>query len=190
MSLTVSNRARRAPMPHIPVPARGSAGRLAEGLGWFSIALGVFEIAAARPLARGLGIRGAEGILQAYGAREIATGVGILVSRDRRPWIIGRVAGDALDVATLLAALPGNRRPGGVLLGLAAVLGVTVLDLVCAEALRSEEGNRQARARATMDYVARSAFPGGVGTSRGAAVGKVTIPEDFRIPAALRPYGT
>ena len=190
MSLTVTEPRRRAPVPHIPIPARGSAGRLAEGLGWFSIALGVVEIAAARALARGLGIRGAEGLLQAYGAREIATGIGTLTARDRRPWIMGRVAGDALDVATLLAALPGNRRPGGVLLGLAAVLGVTVLDLVCAEALRSEEGSRQARARATMDYVSRSAFPRGVEASRGAARGQVTIPEDFRIPEALRPYGT
>jgi hypothetical protein len=188
MSLTVTKPAHPA-VPHIPIPARGSAGRLAEGLGWFSIALGVFEIAAARPLARGLGIRGAEGILQAYGAREIATGVGILVSRDRRPWILGRVAGDALDVATLIAALPGNRRPGGVVLGLAAVLGVTVLDLVCAEALRTEEGSRQKRAQATFDYASRSAFPRGVDAARGAAR-DFEVPADFRIPGPLRPYGT
>ncbi|MGG5809386.1 hypothetical protein [Falsiroseomonas sp. CW058] len=176
---------RRMPMP--AMPRRGSAGRMAEGLGWFSIGLGVLEIAAAGPLARGLGIRGAEGLLRAYGVREIATGIGILTARDRRPWIMGRVGGDALDVATLLAAIPGNRRPGGVALGLAAVLGVTVLDLVCAEALRTEEVDRGRQRRAVRRYATRSGLPRGVEGSRGAAR-DLDVPADFRIPEPLRPW--
>ncbi len=170
-------------------PSRGSAGRMAGGLGWFSIGLGLLELAAARPLARGLGMPGQENLIRAYGLREIATGVGILVSADRRPWIAGRIAGDALDVATLLANARRNSNPGGLLTGLISVLGVTVFDLVCAEALRTEEGSRQRRAVATMDYARRSAFPKGMGGARGAAR-DFTPPADFRIPDALRPWNS
>jgi hypothetical protein len=165
---------------------QGTAGRLAGGLGWFSIGLGLLELAAAGPLARGLGMRGQENLIRAYGLREIATGVGILVSTDRRPWIIGRVAGDALDVATLLANGRGNRHPFGLALGLAAVLGVTVLDLVCAEALRTEEGDRIGSARAAAAYAHRSGLPRGVAASRGAAR-DFEVPRDFRVPDPLRP---
>ncbi len=168
-------------------PSRGSAGRMAGGLGWFSIGLGLLELAAARPLARGLGMPGQENLIRAYGLREIATGIGILASADRRPWIMGRIAGDALDVATLLANARHNTSPGGLVTGLISVLGVTVFDLVCAEALRSEEGSRQRRAVATMDYARRSAFPKGTQATRGAAR-DFAPPRDFRIPDPLRPW--
>jgi hypothetical protein len=166
---------------------QGSAGRLAGGLGWFSIGLGVLELAAAGPLARGLGMRGQENLIRAYGLREIATGVGLLTSTDRRPWIMGRIAGDALDVATLLANGRRNRHPVGLALGLAAVLGVTVLDLVCAEALRTEEGDRVGSAQAAAAYAHRSGLPRGVNASRGAAR-DFEVPRDFRIPDPLRPF--
>ena len=169
------------------VPRRGSAGRLAGGLGWFSIGLGLLEIAAAGPLARGLGMRGRENLIRAYGVREIAQGVGLLVAADRRPWMNARIAGDALDVATLVAHARSNRHPAGLAMGLAAVLGVTVLDLVCAEALRAEEGDREARAKAVRAYASRLAFPKGLEATRGAAR-DYQPPPDFRIPGPLRPW--
>ena len=78
---------------------RGDA--LAQGLGWFSIGLGLVQLASARAVANGLGLHGQERLVQAYGLREIATGLGILAARgeDRAPWLWGRVAGDALDLA-------------------------------------------------------------------------------------------
>ena len=174
-------------MTHHAHHARGSAGRLAGGLGWFSIGLGLLEVAAAGPLARGLGMRGQEKLLRAYGLREMATGVGILTATDRRPWIMGRVAGDALDVATLAANARRNRHSFGLAFGLAAVVGVTVLDLICAEALRSEEGDRTARNRAVRAYASRSGLPRGADASRGAAR-DFEPPPDFRIPEPLRPW--
>ncbi len=168
---------------------RGSAGRLAGGLGWASIGLGLLEIAAARPIARGLGMRGLEGLVAGYGLREIATGIGVLTARERRPWIVARLAGDALDVATLLAATPGNRRPAGLALGLVAVAGITMLDLVCAEALRTEESRLTRHAGAIRDMSGRSGFPQGAGAMRGAAR-DAGIPGDFRTPEALRPWAT
>ena len=48
------------------------------------IALGLMEVAAPRALARFLGMEGSEALIRGYGLREIATGVGILASNDRR----------------------------------------------------------------------------------------------------------
>lgn len=151
------------------LPARGSAGRMAGGLGWFSLGLGLLEVAAAPQLARGLGLRGQENLLRACGLREIATGLGLLVATDRRPWILGRLAGDAMDVALLAANARRNRHPFGLSFAIASVLTVTVFDLLCAEALRSEEGDRAARADAVRAYAARSAFPRGTEATRGTA---------------------
>jgi hypothetical protein len=166
---------------------RGSAGRMAAGLGWFSIGLGLLELAAPRPLARSLGMRGQEGLIQAYGLREVANGVGLLLAADRRPWIMGRLAGDALDVATLAANARHNRHPMGLALGMASVLAVTVFDLLCAETLRSEEADRAAQDRAVRAYASRSGFPRGAQATQGAAR-DFTPPGDFRIPEPLRPW--
>src|SRR5919112_5715207 len=87
-----------------------SADALARGLGWFSIGLGLAEVIAPGALARALGMRGHEGLIRAYGVREIATGIGVLASEDPTPWIWGRVAGDALDLATLATAVERKNR--------------------------------------------------------------------------------
>lgn len=57
---------------------------LARGLGVFSIALGLYEVMAPRSLARALGMPRNTGLIQAYGVREIATGIGILAPGIRR----------------------------------------------------------------------------------------------------------
>jgi len=163
------------------------ADSLAQGLGWFSIGLGLVELASARSMADAFGLRGQERLVQAYGLREIATGIGILTSRgeDRAPWLWGRVAGDALDVATLAAgmrnAAPEERRNAG--LAMAAVLGVTVLDLVAAQALQPERGYRMRH-----DYTQRSGFPKLPSEMRGAAMQDNPVPRDFRTPDALVPW--
>src|SRR5690349_11053551 len=79
--------------------------KVAHGLGWFSIALGALELFATREVTRFLGMRGNEPLVQLYGLREIATGIGILMSRDPTPFIWGRVLGDALDTGMLAAHL-------------------------------------------------------------------------------------
>ncbi len=111
-----------------------SAHALAQGLGWFSIALGAAELLAPHALARWLGAGDRAALIRAYGAREVANGIGIVARDDRlAPWLWGRVAGDALDLATLAAALHvANPRRANVGLALAAVAGVTALDVVCA----------------------------------------------------------
>src|SRR3954463_7408689 len=68
---------------------------MARGLGWFSIGLGLAEVMAPRALTRGLGMEGSEQLVQAYGRRERARGLGIHSSDQPAPWICGRVGGDA-----------------------------------------------------------------------------------------------
>ena len=161
-----------------------SVGALARGLGWFSIGLGLVELLAPRRLTRSLGMEGQEGLVQAYGLREIATGIGILSANDPAPWIWGRVGGDALDVATLAAGLDENNpKRGNVGLALGAVLGVSALDLVCGQMLTAE--NRPAPP--PRDYSRRSGWPRPVEAMRGAAKDFV-VPRDMRVPDALRPY--
>lgn len=160
--------------------------KLASGLGWFSIALGAVELFAPRALCRSLGMDGHERLVQAYGVREIATGIAILGSHDPAPWVWGRVAGDTLDLATLATGLHGdNPEKGNVGIAIAAVVGVSALDVVCAQGLSSEKGDRHT---AIADYSSRTGFPRGAASSRGAALGKVHLPDDMLQPDALKPY--
>lgn len=77
------------------------------------------------------------GLVRAYGIREIATGFGIL--RNRRPfnWILARIAGDLLDLATLTPGLASeNEKRRNAVLAVGAVAGATTADLLCAYQLR------------------------------------------------------
>ena len=159
---------------------------VAYGLGWFSIALGVAEIVAPRSFTRTLGMDGHERLVQCYGLREIATGIGILSSDNPAPWIWGRVAGDVLDIATVATALhDDNPERENVKIAMAALAGVTALDAACAQALSMESG--QEEPRRIVDYSGRSGFPRSPGAMRGAAA-DFEIPDDMRAPEALRPY--
>jgi hypothetical protein len=163
----------------------GSAEALARGLGWFSIGLGLMELVAPRALARSLGMRGSEGLLATYGLREIGNGIGILVSDNPKPWIWGRVGGDALDIGTLATGLTDkNPRKENVGLALAAVAGVTVLDVICAQALSANGGRVP---RSVWDYSNRRGMARAVEAMRGAAR-DFEVPRDMRIPEPLRPF--
>jgi hypothetical protein len=162
--------------------------RLATGLGWFSIALGTFELVAPHTLTRSLGMRGQETLVRAYGLREITKGVGILMSRDPAPWLWARVAGDALDLSTLAHAYSDdNPQRDNVALAVLNVAGVTALDVYCAQQLSRE---RNGRHHVPMrDYSRRSGFPRPPHEMRGAA-SDAPIPPDMQTPAALRPFTT
>lgn len=145
------------------VPA---ADRLAKGLGWFGIGLGLVQLLAPRRVTRALGMRGQEGLVRACGAREVASGM-VSLSIDRQVGAAGRVAGDAMDVALLMRAMHWrNPRRGNVAVALVAVLGITLLDIAATSglALRHRRGGSGAH-----DYSGRSGFPKGVAAARGAA---------------------
>lgn len=172
-------------MPHHHETHRPAANTVARGLGWFSLGLGAVELLGAKSLARWMGLDKHEALIRAYGAREIATGIGLLTSRDPGPWMWGRVAGDALDLATLGTALSDrDAETDRVVFATAAVAGVTVIDVLCAQSLdagRREESDRH------WDYGDRSGLPRSPKQMRGAAR-DFEVPRDMRIPEALRPY--
>jgi hypothetical protein len=109
---------------------------LANGIGWFSIALGTAEVVAPGRIAEWLGMEGSENLLRLYGVREMGKGVGILSNRRPQGWMWARVAGDFLDLATLLSGLHSdNPKRANVVTAMAAVAGVTVLDVIAARQL-------------------------------------------------------
>lgn len=166
--------------------ARGTAHGLAQGLGWFSLGLGLAELIAPRRIGRTFGLEEHSSLIQAYGVREIAAGIGILAARDPTPWVWARVAGDALDAATLTMGLNERnpRRPEAAM-ALLAVAGVTLLDVVCARAL--SDARAVPPPRPLPDYSDRSGLPRPPEEMRGAAR-DFEVPKDMRIPEPLRPY--
>jgi hypothetical protein len=105
--------------------------RIARFLGWFSIGLGAAELLMPKALCRSLAVDCDEKLVQAFGAREVAAGVGILSQRNPGPWLWGRVAGDAVDLGALAAALRVSNRRAIVGAALASVVGITALDIAC-----------------------------------------------------------
>ena len=111
--------------------------QLAQGLGWFSIGLGLAEVVAPGGVAKLIGVRGDHRtLLRIFGLREIASGIGILTQRRPAGAVWSRIAGDALDLACLGVAFtsPSASR-GRVAAATVSVLGVTALDVLCARQL-------------------------------------------------------
>jgi uncharacterized membrane protein len=125
---------------------RTADGALAKGLGWFSIGLGVAELAAPASVAQLIGVRDDDrtrNLLRAYGAREIANGTAILGSGGDDPeWLWTRVAGDVLDLATMGAALRDRERTDTkkLAIGIASVAGVLIADVMAARRVGRENG--------------------------------------------------
>jgi hypothetical protein len=124
----------RTTVPELATPVW--AKRVAVGLGWFSIGLGLAELAAPGAITRWLGVDDHSKLVRSYGMREIAAGVGILTNSRIAPHLWGRVAGDAVDLASLGAALrdeDSNRQAVAIAIG--AVVGVTLLDILAGKSL-------------------------------------------------------
>ncbi len=123
---------------------------LSRGLGWFSIAVGLAQMLAPRAVGRLTGVPIPRGLMMLCGLREVACGIGILTQPRALPWVNGRIAGDALDLAGIAAgfSIPGVDRTRLALAG-AAVAGITALDLYCSRDLADRE-------RGTPLYVATS----------------------------------
>jgi uncharacterized membrane protein len=118
--------------------------RVARGLGWFSIGLGLAELLTPGLIARLCGGQGRHtGLIRLYGLREIAAGL-MIFSQGNKPagGVWARVAGDALDLATLAAAAVSPRtNKAGVAFATVNVLGVTALDVLCAQELSRQKGS-------------------------------------------------
>ena len=125
-----------------------SAKKLAKGLGWFSIGLGLAELLAPRAIANITGVsKERTGLIRLYGLRELAAGITIFAQEKPTEGVWSRVAGDALDLTSLgLAATNPNAKKGRIAFATANVLAVTALDVMCAMQL-SGNGTRGIHAK-------------------------------------------
>lgn len=162
-----------------------------RALGWFSIALGAVELLAPRSTARAAGVTAPDVVTRSYGARELACGVGLLYSRKPTTFLLARVAGDLLDLATIAASSRqrSNPRRSRAWVALATVAGITAIDAVSARASSRNQTAQRCRIRSAplQDYSMRSGFPRPVSEMRGAALSDFVMPRDMRAPDALLP---
>lgn len=118
--------------------------RVARALGWFSIGLGLAELATPRALGTLIGIQ-RPWTMRALGLREIAAGAAIL-TRPREPaFLWTRVAGDAMDLALLGAAFRArDAHRVRLTAALGAVGAVTAVDVMASRRLATAVIGRQA----------------------------------------------
>ncbi len=133
------------------VDGEGRGGeRLARGLGWFSVGLGVAQVVAPRGVARMIGVRDDRrslATLRAVGVREIASGVGLLTRARSSAWVWARLGGDMVDLALLGSTLRRQQSDGDrVAAAIAAVIGVSLVDGIAARRLSGSSAIEVAKA--------------------------------------------
>lgn len=111
--------------------------RVGLGLGYFSVALGLIEVAAPGRLSRWLGVdnKTARNTIFAFGLRELAAGGMLLRGPAVSTNVWNRVIGDAIDAAALGLAMRSSTRKGAVAGALAFVGGAMAADVLTARAL-------------------------------------------------------
>lgn len=108
--------------------------RLARGLGWFSIGLGLAEVVAPSRVTGAIGVgddRGTRILMRATGIREIINGVSLLI-RPGPAGLWARVGGDAMDLALLGWGLAVDGPRPRTVAATAAVASVTAVDAFAA----------------------------------------------------------
>ena len=113
---------------------RAFAWKLGQGLGWFSVGIGLAEALAPDAMARLIGMDEKpeyRPLLRVFGLREIASGIGLLTGTKANGWLWRRVGGDAMDLAVLSFASE-SKQANRTRLGIAAlaVAGVAALDFL------------------------------------------------------------
>jgi hypothetical protein len=109
-------------------------------LGVFSLALGAVELLAARRITRALDAEGHEGMVKAFGARELMAGAALLAAPAAATNVWNRAAGDVMDIAAAGAAVRNSPRNAATWGALAFVVGALALDTWVARGLDRETG--------------------------------------------------
>ena len=112
------------------------------GLGYFSIALGLLEVAAPGRLARFLGVDNdaARKTIFGFGIRELVAGGMLLRGPAVSTNVWNRVIGDVIDAGSLGVAATRSNRKGALALAGGIVLGAFIADLLTARALDRKTG--------------------------------------------------
>ena len=131
--------------------------KIGLGLGYFSIALGLVELAAPGRLTRWLGVdgKGAKNTVIAMGVRELVAGGLLLRGPAVSTNVWNRVIGDVIDAGTLGIAASRSSRPVSVALAGGIVAGAFIADLLTARALDRKTGRTFPRLSRPNDPVNR-----------------------------------
>ena len=106
-------------------------------LGGFSIGLGMLELFAPRSAGKLIGVGNHDTLIRLCGLREVATGVCMLSGYAPVASVAARVAGDALDLSLLGAALRSpDAQPKRIAAAATAVLSVTAVDVYATQQQR------------------------------------------------------
>jgi uncharacterized membrane protein len=122
------------------------AERVARGLGWLSIGLGLAQIVAPRRVSRMIGVDDDEAnrnTMVAIRVRELASGMGIVARERPAGPVWARVGGDVMDLALLGRALwSADGRRNRLTAAAAVVVGLTVLDVLAGRSLARASATR------------------------------------------------
>jgi uncharacterized membrane protein len=117
---------------------------LQRALGWFSLGLGLAQIIAPEKVANLIGIERKNeslSMMRVVGAREIASGLGILTQSKSAPWLWARVGGDAMDIALLTSARSSpHADQNRVAAATAAVIGIAAIDALASTRQTTSSG--------------------------------------------------
>lgn len=119
-----------------------------RALGLFSIGLGLVAVASPERVSRFFGLKFEDEAMSAFGAREIASGAGLLSPVKPGPWFWMRVGGDVMDITALARAMDrDNPRRKYAIAALVTVAGIAILDFaMAAQATMSRRDNEAAAA--------------------------------------------
>lgn len=140
--------------------------QLVEGLGLFSLGLGTAQLLAPGAMNRLIGVdddaKSRAVMRWLGGAREVAAGVGIESRYRPDLWLWARVAGDMLDLSMLGAVLASPRRDlagrSRAAVATAAVVGVTVADVVAAVRVRRNGAQNGEQGKTMSDVEAKASI--------------------------------
>jgi len=117
-----------------------------RALGLLSIAAGVVAVAAPQRVSRVLGLSFDDQAMSAFGAREIASGAGLLAPVKPGPWFWMRAGGDVMDLVALGRAISREApRKKAAYVALGAVAAIAVFDILVAARASAHKGE-EARA--------------------------------------------
>ncbi len=110
--------------------------KLARGIGWLSVAVGLQLVVAPRSGTRGFGMGDRPTLGRIMGVRDLVVGAGLLRGEDTRTWLLARGINDAVDAAIILGGaasgtFPRDRAP----VGIAIATSLSVVSLLLARRL-------------------------------------------------------
>jgi len=111
--------------------------KLARGIGWLSIGVGLALVAAPTPTTRGFGMGERPTLGRFLGVRDLILGAGLLRSENLAPWLHARAISDAADVVLLIVGAASSVFPRRqAMVGLTLATSLSTLSFALAQRMK------------------------------------------------------